>query len=116
MERFLLRGPDFLSSVKQNKKIMLGELAVNVLTPSAVPPNGFIEHKYGPLSRSRKGLMSPETLLGLMTDVMGYLLGRSRYTASYATLVFERIRRITFHLDGEERKHWNLTTMEPVCC
>lgn len=32
LRRFLLRGPDFLSSVKHNKKIMVGELSIDVLT------------------------------------------------------------------------------------
>ncbi|KAL8770767.1 MAG: hypothetical protein Q9209_003634 [Squamulea sp. 1 TL-2023] len=116
MKRFLLRGPDFLSMVKQTKRIMVNELSINVLTPALILPNGFIVEKYGPFIRGRrKGLMSPETLLSLMADMMGYLLGRSRYTASYATLVFERVQRITFHLDGKERRKWDLRTMRLVC-
>ncbi|KAL8687931.1 MAG: hypothetical protein Q9218_006034 [Villophora microphyllina] len=117
LERFLTRGPDFLSSVKQVTKPKVGELVVNVVSPSPPPPNGFIVEDtrfYRSFRRGeRKGLIHPETVLFFMINHMQYLLARSRYTERYATVVFQRIERITFSLDGDKKVSWVLSNLQP---
>lgn len=41
MERFLLRGPDLLSPIKQTRKITDEELSIDLQTPLKPPKNGF---------------------------------------------------------------------------
>lgn len=58
--------------------------------------------------------MNSKTALSVMTYMMGFLLGRPKYSASYADLVFDQIKLITFHFDGEEHTNWDSITMQPV--
>lgn len=90
LRRFLLRGPDLLSPVKHNKKIMVGELAIDVLTPSPVYPYGLMDEYSNSLPQGfRKGLMNSKTALSVTTYMMDFLLDRSKYSASYADLDFD---------------------------
>lgn len=111
IERFLQRGPDFLAPRNQGRHMRIGELRVNVLTPPSPPPSGYANRHY--YDRSRKGHASPENMVGFLIRYMSYMLRRCRYTVSESRLVFERIKRITFSLDGVERQSWELTTLEP---
>ncbi|KAL8660179.1 MAG: hypothetical protein Q9202_006775 [Teloschistes flavicans] len=116
LKRFLLRGPDFLSSVKSVTIPYVQELVINVVTPSPVPPEGFLTEDNDDWTfraQRRKGLMHPEVLLSLMMHHMQHLLCRSRYTAKYASIVFARIERITFSRDGDQKQSWDLPTLQP---
>ncbi|KAL8832456.1 MAG: hypothetical protein Q9170_004867 [Blastenia crenularia] len=113
MRRFLLRGPCFLSPVKRNRKIMVEELSINIQTPSVPPPNGFFGEHSWQAWMDRENHLHPKRIVGMMTSEMSHLLRRTRYTVRYATLIFERIKRITFSLDGEEQQSWDLTTLKP---
>ncbi|KAL8739504.1 MAG: hypothetical protein Q9184_008594 [Pyrenodesmia sp. 2 TL-2023] len=111
LDRFLQRGPDFLAAHQLGRDMRIGELRVNVLTPPAPPPGGYANKHYR--DRTRKGHISPEDMVDFLITYMSILLGRGRHTASYASLVFERIKRMTFTLDGVERMSWELATLEP---
>ncbi|KAL8928228.1 MAG: hypothetical protein Q9208_001938 [Pyrenodesmia sp. 3 TL-2023] len=113
MERFLLRGPDFLAPHEPTRYQRMEELAVNVVTPSPPPPNGYSDRSTPLYSDKRKGLVHPERMMSFLIHEMDLLLRRSRYTASYARLVFERVKRMTFSLDGVGRKSWDLSTLVP---
>ena len=113
MKRFLMRGPDFLSSIKRDRKIMVQELAVDVETPSSPPPNGYDDGRGNIHDRLRKYHLHPRRIVEIMTRYMDDLLRRTGFTAPYATSVFERVERMTFTLDGVEQHSWVLSTMEP---
>ncbi|KAL8898486.1 MAG: hypothetical protein Q9207_006669 [Kuettlingeria erythrocarpa] len=111
MQRFLQRGPDFLAPRFQGLDVWIGELSVNVFTPPSPPPGGyasrFLRHRH------RKGHMSPADMLNWLTWYMDYLLRRTRHTPPYARLIYERIKRMSFSLDGVEQKSWELATLQP---
>lgn len=111
IERFLLRGPDFLAPRQQGRDSWIEELSVNVLTPPSPPLGGYADGKN--YKRDRKGHISPTDMVQFLISYMEILLRRSKHTAPYARLVFERIKRMTFSLDGVERKRWDLATLEP---
>ncbi|KAI4141395.1 MAG: hypothetical protein L6R39_005355 [Caloplaca ligustica] len=113
MRRFLLRGPLFLPPEHKPRYQWIEELAVNVRSPSTPPPNGYAARYGGFSNLRRKGLVEPEHLISCLIFMMDYLLRRNRHTASYAALTFERIQRMTFTLDGEVRRTWDLGTLEP---
>ncbi len=112
-ERFLRRGPDFLASCEPNRYLCVDELAVNVITPSPPPPNGYADRTRSFRGEGRKGLVHPEDMVSFLVDHMDDLLRRTRYTAPYARLVFQRVKRMTFSLDGMVRKSWDLTALLP---
>ncbi|KAI4169763.1 MAG: hypothetical protein LQ346_008936 [Caloplaca aetnensis] len=112
-ERFLRRGPDFLASCEPNRYLSIDELAVNVITPSPPPPNGYADRTTFLRWGDRKGLVHPEDMVSFLVVHMDILLRRSRYTAPYARLVFQRVKRMTFSLDGMVRKSWDLTALVP---
>lgn len=111
MQKFLQRGPDFLAPRTQRHDMWIGELTVNVVTPTSPPPGGYANKFYH--NRLRKGHVSPADMLHFLTWYMDFLLRRTRHTAPYARLVFERIKRMSFSLDGVEKKSWELATLKP---
>ncbi|KAL8925450.1 MAG: hypothetical protein Q9208_003542 [Pyrenodesmia sp. 3 TL-2023] len=111
IERFLQRGPDFLAPRNRGRDMRIGELRINVLTPPSPPPGGYAGGSLW--RRRRKGHISPEDMVQFLISYMDALLRRGRYTASYSHLVFERIKRMIFSLDGVEKKHWELASLEP---
>lgn len=111
--RFLLRGPDFLAPYKWNRNQRIEELAINVLTPSPPPPNGYADQSLGFHDRNRKGLVHPEQVLSFLISYMAYFIRRIKHTASYARIIFERVKRISFSIDGIVRQSWELATLEP---
>lgn len=116
MERFLLRGPDFLAPREPTRYQRMEELVVNVVTPSLPPPNGYADDStpfYGFHRGIRKGLIHPRDMMCFLIDHMDFLLRRSKYTAPYARLAFERVKRMTFSLDGAVKKSWDLSTLVP---
>lgn len=112
LKRFLLRGPDFLSPPKPGRKIKIGVLVLNVITPSPLSAKGFIPREVPSHQRlhrgRRKGMIDPEVVPGEMESHMGYLLDGSKDMAPYAGIVYNRVRIIRFCLDGDERKVWDL--------
>lgn len=83
---------------------------------SPVPAEGFIV-ELNLLFRNlragkRQGLIDPETVLELMTNHMRFLLSSSCYTAKYAKIIFQRMERITFSLDGHPKQSWDLLKLQ----
>jgi len=110
LRRFLLRGPDFLAPLQQTRKVKIGVLVLNVVTPSEVPAEGFVRLRN---RNDTTGMIHPETVVDHIETNTGYLLARSRVTASEAKLIFERVDTIKVSLDGKERKTWDLRTRVP---
>ncbi|KAL8720490.1 MAG: hypothetical protein Q9181_007901, partial [Wetmoreana brouardii] len=108
LSRFLLCGPDFLSPVKLVRKPFVGELAINVVTPSPPPRNGYFHD-----GDSMNGIIHPEHVLSNMALETGYLLARTTFTACCAKTVFARVERIIFSRDGQEKQSWVMDTLEP---
>ncbi|KAL9581008.1 MAG: hypothetical protein Q9203_006077 [Teloschistes exilis] len=98
------------------KKPYVRELAINIVTPSPVPAEGFIVELNlvfrNLRAGKRQGLMDPETVLELMTNHMRFLLSSSCYTAKYAKIIFQRMERITFALDGHPKQSWDLLKVQ----
>ncbi|KAH7419016.1 hypothetical protein BKA64DRAFT_2082 [Cadophora sp. MPI-SDFR-AT-0126] len=115
LQRFLVRGPDFLSQPKESGP-KIGVLVLNIITPEE-PENGFlpVESHIGSGDGRKHGLIHPESMALMLTDhtdtLLQYACGgvselkRKKY--SVMKLV-DYIDRIEIRVDGNERKSWEL--------
>ena len=99
LERFLKQGPDFLSCDRDERKIRLDTLVLNVLDTS-VPDEGSIPG----YDRSRDNVMhSTHVVLAMSNAICSLLEG-----GTYPELIFDRVKNIHLCDDGHENRRWNL--------
>jgi len=115
LQRFLVRGPDFLSQPK-TPGLRIRMLVLNIVTPEE-PENGFLPvESHISSGRGRDhGLIHPESMALMLADhtdiLLRYAYGgvseleRTRYKIMK---LVEYIDRIAVHVDGNERKSWKL--------
>lgn len=115
LQRFLVRGPDFLSQPKVGG-IKVGVLVLNIITPEE-PEGGFIPIENFIGSSERKhGLIHPESMAQMLDVHIGarllpYACGgvKERDRILYRIMKLgEFIERIEIRVDGIERKAWDL--------
>ncbi|KAI4187068.1 MAG: hypothetical protein L6R41_003052 [Letrouitia leprolyta] len=112
LKRFLLRGPNFFSPIKRKRMIKVDELSINLQTPSTWLNNEWCELTGSMYRLDSKTPTPPQRVMGGMTYHLGLLLKGSKYPVNHAQLLFQRIKRITFTLDGEEQESWDMTMLE----
>ena len=108
--RFLDCGPDLLSRSKIGRKVMVGAMVLNVVSPEG--PAERLIPKECTLSTRRHGLVHPESIVRELEAEVGILLERSDWTARYADVVYEQIRQFRVARDGEIRAAWDLKAMK----
>ncbi|PVH89960.1 hypothetical protein DL98DRAFT_508184 [Cadophora sp. DSE1049] len=116
LQRFLVRGPDFLSQPKQGG-IKIGTLVLNILTPDE-PEGGFIpveEWISGSMDGRKHGLIHPQTMANMLNMHMDMLLRygcsgvKERERIAYRVMKLgEYIDKIELRVDGSQRKSWTL--------
>ncbi|KAK0124242.1 hypothetical protein ONS95_009217 [Cadophora gregata] len=115
LQRFLVRGPDFLSQPKQ-RGLAIGTLVLTVLTPDE-PECGFlpVEHHIGSSSNRSHGLIHPGSVANMlhlhMDTLLCYACGgvTERHRTGYRVMKLgDYIDRIEIRLDGNERSSWTL--------
>lgn len=104
LKRFLTRGPDFLSPEKDERKIEVDTLVLNVIDTS-YPDEDWIPG----YDRSRDDIMHSEHVVNEMSHAIDRLLEWS--TSTYAGLIFEHVSSISLCDDGHEYRSWNLDAM-----
>ncbi|MCJ1394200.1 hypothetical protein MMC18_007078 [Xylographa bjoerkii] len=118
LHKFLEKGPYFLAARGGEDMMRIDELIINVITPSPIPAEGFRSPDVSnPGEAFRLSLLHPEAGLEKMIDGTNFLLYRtderpSWSVASYAVVVFERVRLIKILLDGNLRKVWNIREID----
>jgi hypothetical protein len=110
-DRFLERGPNFLSSCKTRQKIEVKLITLNVVTPSE-PVEGFIPKDWRTNESRMTGVIHPESVLWCIKEYLGNVLDRTKYTAMYAKTVYGGVRCMKLMLDSKTTMKWNLVNME----
>ncbi|KAH7343004.1 hypothetical protein BKA65DRAFT_302956 [Rhexocercosporidium sp. MPI-PUGE-AT-0058] len=114
LQRFLVRGPDFLSQPKEGG-VKVGVLVLNILTPEE-PEGGFLPIEnfiYG--NEREHGLIHPESIAQMldmhMNTLLRYACGgvKERERITYHVMKLgEFLERIEIRVDGNERSSWDL--------
>ncbi|KAJ9647793.1 hypothetical protein H2201_001155 [Coniosporium apollinis] len=110
LHRFLDRGPDFLSAPKQRRKIRVGYLELNVVTPREREAD-FIPTTFD-VSCRVAGLIHPETVVCELEARLDILCNIENNTSGFRKYVCERVGLITLALDGRKRRFWNLADID----
>lgn len=117
VNRFLKVGPVGRRTKKDDKRISLKELIVDIHTPD-VPANKILPRMHSDsfaaqIYRKENGpdfLRHPEYILNYVISDFGSILAMSSHSAPYGALVYERVGSIKVLMDGEVRKEWDLAT------
>jgi hypothetical protein len=114
IERFLKVGPVGRRMRKNDRRISLKELVIDVHSPDPVYKILPMDHSgqfRAQAYRENNGpdyLMNPEYILQhILGDIRG-ALAMGNATASYGSLVYERVGSIKVLMDGELHKEWDL--------
>ncbi|KAG4441368.1 hypothetical protein IFR05_003125 [Cadophora sp. M221] len=115
LQRFLVRGPDFLSYPKEGG-VTVGVLVLNIITPEE-PEGGFmpIENHIGSSER-KHGLIHPESMAQMLdmhigASLLPYACGgvKEKDRILYRIMKLgEYIEKLEIRVDGNERKAWDL--------
>ena len=115
IERGLRVGPVGRRTKKDDKKISIKELVIDVRTPdvpsSKILPMQHCEQRRKEQYRKENGpdyLLHPAYILGYVRSEIGMLLNMSYHSASYGALLYERIGCIKVLMDGELHEEWDL--------
>ena len=111
LNRFLERGPNFLSPFKSRQKINVKLITLNIVTPTE-PTEGFIPEDWQRSYSRTTGVIHPKTVLRSIQSELNSLLQKTRYTTKYATTVYNGVHRVKLMLDGEIKMEWDLVAME----
>jgi hypothetical protein len=100
---------------KDDKKISIKELVIDIRTPdvpsSKILPRQHCEQRRKERYRKENGpdyLLHPGYILDYVTSDIWMLLNMSYHSASYGTLLYERIGSIKVLMDGELHEEWDL--------
>jgi hypothetical protein len=115
IERGVRAGPVGRRTRKADKKISIKELVIDVRTPD-VPHSEILPREIGTSLRRRRFykeygsdcVLNPDCVLDLVTSDIGILLRMCYHTASYGSLLYERIGSIKVLMDGKLHKEWDL--------
>ena len=121
LDRFLNYGPAGLWQRKTETSIVtLKELDMN-FDFSDPPPCGDLESSQDSVSafrhierRTKDGedcTMHPEALLRFVSSSIGSLLSMTSSTASFGTILYERVGKIRILYNGEIRNEWDLAVL-----
>jgi hypothetical protein len=108
-------GPVGRRTRKDDKKISIQELVIDIRTPDDFSSKILPQDVYANPSRRRfcekngQGyILNPSYILGDIISYIEILLQMSYHTASYGALLYERIGNIKVLMDGELQKEWDL--------
>jgi len=101
LKRILDNGPDFSGLHRSPRTYMVDELVLNVVTPSGVPPEGFLPEDYH-AQELRDGLVHPKSVARELNEVWNYIWapGFDPLRNHYWPLI-ERIEIVRVCIDGE---------------
>ncbi|OCL09294.1 hypothetical protein AOQ84DRAFT_363416 [Glonium stellatum] len=101
LKRILDNGPEFSARQRASRTYMIDELILNVITPSGVPPEGFLPEDYQ-AHDLRDGLVHPKSVARELNEVWNYIWapGFDPLRSHYWPLI-ERIGIVRVCIDSE---------------
>lgn len=101
LKRILDYGPDFSAQRKASRTYIIDELVLNVITPSKIPPEGFLPEDYQ-AQDLKDGLVHPKSVARELNEVWNYIWapGFDPLRNHYWPLI-ERIGIVRVCIDGE---------------